>query len=430
MEGANYGAMNTGYQPMVNPSVNYTLPAGANNMYGPPPSQMAGALAFMPPANPYPMNSSVAAPPYAPVFMDNPSVPLLSAGSPGATAPPSEMFGPLPGYEGIGGNDGRFLPPPPPPLVPGPVQPATNPEWIIPTISEDVAKEAFLEYARSKCCYGTSPATEMVFKEFQAFNTYRYRLETYTESRAFEWKTEPFKGQKADAGIYGNPPQPWDIPVQLATFFKDEEKKIPVPGTCSIQTCPQCIGTGKTACSRCHGTGRVQCSWCHGTGHRTGEEDCSSCNNGTVVCSSCSGGKQSCNGCSGKGKIANFIQLIVTWKNNIFEFVADHNSEFPTDHFKKVNGEKLFSDEQPLVPPIISFPAQSINQASQDALQNHYSEFSSTKRMLRQRQTIELLPLTKVHYNWKETAHSYFVYGKENKVYTADYPQTCCCTIL
>ncbi|KAL8212656.1 UNVERIFIED_CONTAM: Protein ssuh2 [Gekko kuhli] len=57
---------------------------------------------------------------------------------------------------------------------------------------EGEAQEAFLEYASSNCCYSSSPAREMVFEDLQAFNTYRYRLETFTESRSLEWRTKPF----------------------------------------------------------------------------------------------------------------------------------------------------------------------------------------------------------------------------------------------
>ncbi|XP_018114516.1 protein SSUH2 homolog isoform X2 [Xenopus laevis] len=405
-------------------------------MYAPPPSQPMGAAPFVAPVNPYPnnLNSNFAAPHYPPVGMDNPSVPLLSAGALGPTAPSSDMFGPVPGYEGMntGDNSGRFLPPPPPALIPGPARPSPeNAEWAIPNITEDAAKEAFLQYAKESCCYGTSAAKEMVFKEFNPFNTYRYRLETFTEARAFDWQIKPFDGHSTDLGAYGPPPQPWDIPVPCSTLFKDDEKKMPVPGTSSVKTCPQCMGIGKTVCTKCAGTGRVKCTWCHGTGKHVDDEQCSTCSgNGTESCRSCSGAMQCCEGCSGKGKVVNYIQLTVTWRNNIFEFVADHNSDFPTDNFKKVTGEKIFTDEQHLVPPLVTFPKQSINKASQDGQNEHYSKFNSTSRILKQRQTIELLPLTKVNYTWKGNPYSYFVYGRENKVYTTNYPQKCCCVLL
>lgn len=47
-----------------------------------------------------------------------------------------------------------------------------------------------------------------------------------------------------------------------------------------------------------------------------------------------------------------------------------------------------------------------------------------------QRQTIELIPVTKVTYSWKGNSHIYFVYGNEFKVNADNYPATCCCTVM
>lgn len=47
-----------------------------------------------------------------------------------------------------------------------------------------------------------------------------------------------------------------------------------------------------------------------------------------------------------------------------------------------------------------------------------------------QRQTIELIPVTRVSYTWKGKSHIYFVYGNEFQVNADDYPATCCCTVM
>ncbi|XP_053576755.1 protein SSUH2 homolog [Bombina bombina] len=392
-------------------STNY----GAVGQSVPPPMNYAAAM------NPA-MNQAL----YPPTGTEGLSTPLFypSAHSDGG-------MGVVSGYEGMVDGSGQILPPPPD-MFPGPVAPASvTPDWRIPFISEITAKEAFIEYVNSHCCYGTGPATDMVLQDMQPFNTYRYRLETFTESRACKWVTVPYKGQTVDSLAYGQAPLPWEINVPVPTFFKDEKHKAPVPHTSSLKPCPQCLGIGKTVCTKCHGVGRMQCQRCNGTGIWF-KESCRDCiGNGTHSCRNCSGScRVICTGCTGKGKILNYIQLDVTWTNNIFEFIADHKSEFPTDHFKEVNGEKIFTDEQFMVPPIINFPDRAINQASQNALQQHHSRFASTSRILRQRQTIEWLPLTFVEYNWKGEKYNYFVYGKENKVFTSNYPAKCCCCVI
>ncbi|KAG8536279.1 hypothetical protein GDO81_026736, partial [Engystomops pustulosus] len=65
----------------------------------------------------------------------------------------------------------------------------------IPSVSEEDARKALMDYANGKCCYRSTPAEEMDFHELRPFNTYRYRLETFTESRTCDWVTKPYRGQ-------------------------------------------------------------------------------------------------------------------------------------------------------------------------------------------------------------------------------------------
>ncbi|XP_078517798.1 protein SSUH2 homolog [Lissotriton helveticus] len=339
------------------------------------------------------------------------------------------MFDNVPGYEGVGGGDGIWLPPPPMPALPIDV-PAPNIEWSITSITEDTAKEAFLKYAGSKCCYSKGPAKDMLLKDLQPFNTYRYRLETFTESRNTGWKNVPYNGEPVDS-MGGPPPLPWDIPVPVPEMFKHAEEHIKVPRTASVKACDKCLALGQTICTKCNGAARLPCTVCRGTGKNV-DDQCSHCNGiGNQSCSSCSGqGRVNCEVCHGKKNLLCYIELKVTWQNNVKEFLADQSCGFPNERFKKVTGKPLFTDEQFMVYPVVSFPVASINQASKEAIEKHRSEFSSNARILKQKHTIELIPLTKVNYSWKGNPNSYFVYGVENKVFTDSYPATCCCSVM
>lgn len=44
-----------------------------------------------------------------------------------------------------------------------------------------------------------------------------------------------------------------------------------------------------------------------------------------------------------------------------------------------------------------------------------------------QRQTIELIPVTEVRYQYTGKQYLYYVYGMENKVHALDYPERYCC---
>ncbi|KAM8930393.1 protein SSUH2 homolog isoform 2-T2 [Pelodytes ibericus] len=401
--------------------------------YAAPPGQ-----AFQPG---YPMNPGK--PPYPPAGMNPAMAPMYYPPVNNATFADPQPFpgggpaAPYPdftGYEGIstGGDGGKFLPPPPD-MGPGPapVAPATDHNWQIPSITKEDAKEALREYANGECCYGSGPVEEMEIQDMKPYNTYRYRLETFTESRSCELATEPFTGQTLDSPANGPAPQPWQIPVTAPALFKDEQQKKHVPHTSSMKPCSLCNGMGKTVCQKCQGT-RGQCSQCMGKGENSENETCDKCGgDGKEDCKTCNNSNiQTCPTCNGKGKVVSFIQLTVTWKNNISEFIPDHKSDFPSSKFKDVHGDKIFTDEQLMVYPVYNFPDAAINQASQNCVQEHRSQYFTSSRVLKQRHGIEWLPLTKVEYTWKSKQYSYFVYGKEKRVHTEKYPDTCCCVIL
>ncbi|XP_064160489.1 ssu-2 homolog, tandem duplicate 2 [Anguilla rostrata] len=346
----------------------------------------------------------------------------------GATAPPADLMDKVPGYEGIG-IGGYDLPYQGPPQAPGPGSPGPPVgDWRIPSISEEVAKEAFLEYAASKCCYSKGPAKEMVFTDLQAHNTYRYRLETFTESRSTKWASEPYTGQIVD-GYMGVPPGPWDIAVSFPTLFQDNKKEVRVPHTSSVKGCHSCMSLGRNPCRKCVTSGMMQCWVCNGSGRRFSDDRCSHCNGlGRVRCTSCAGvGSSTCGTCQGKGQLLCFIKLVVKWKNNVFEGVIDRQSGLPMDRISSVTGETMFTDMSPVVYPVTGFPDNAINQSADRAVKEHQAQYFSSCRILQQRQTIELIHVTRVHYSWKEKTHIYFVYGAEHKVYTDDYPAKCCC---
>ncbi|XP_013909239.1 PREDICTED: protein SSUH2 homolog [Thamnophis sirtalis] len=138
-----------------------------------------------------------------------------------------------------------------------------------------------------------------------------------------------------------------------------------------------------------------------------------------------------CYRCDWKGVLLYHTELSITWVNNILEYTADNKSELPIYHLQEVTGRKILSDEHNLVRPIIEFPELSIKDYSRSSIAQHKMMFASGEhRILKQRQTVELVPLTKVKYEWKGKPYSFYVFGNENKVYSEDYPAKCCCSIL
>lgn len=95
-----------------------------------------------------------------------------------------------------------------------------------------------------------------------------------------------------------------------------------------------------------------------------------------------------------------------------------------------MTGQNIFTDEQPMVWPILAFPEIQISQASHKIIQEHRQQLTRTSLIIQQRQTIEFIPVTQVYYEWKGKEYHYFTCGIDNNVHAPDYPAKCCCTIL
>lgn len=110
--------------------------------------------------------------------------------------------------------------------------------------------------------------------------------------------------------------------------------------------------------------------------------------------------------------------------------MVEQSSGLQISNLSTVTGKELYRESQYLVYPVMGFPDGSVVNAAQRLVSEHVSRFAQTSRILQQRQTIELIPVTKVTYSWKGKSNIYFVYGNEFKVHTDNYPATCCCSVM
>ncbi|XP_075952498.1 protein SSUH2 homolog [Anarhichas minor] len=214
-----------------------------------------------------------------------------------------------------------------------------------------------------------------------------YQLETFTETRKTEQAEKPYEGEEADFNTQPAP-QPWDIPAKTPSFFTKHKEKIRVPFTSSIKV----IGKQKL-CIKCNARGNMDCETCEG-----------------------------------KRQMLSSIKLKVKWSNHEEYHVVPQNSGLKIE-LDSVSGKELFQNSQSLLYLLLGFPNPAISEASQRMIKDHQTKYGQTSRILQQRQTVELIPITKVNYKWKGEAHLYYVYGNEHKVSADNYPATCCCVI-
>ncbi|KAM9680598.1 protein SSUH2 homolog isoform 1-T1 [Dama dama] len=305
----------------------------------------------------------------------------------------------------------------------------------VPVVTEEVAREALLSFVDSKCCYGRAAAGDLVILELKQQNLCRYRLETFSESRISEWTFQPFTNHSVDGPQRGTSPRLWDIKVQVPPMFQEDTRRFQVPHSSLVKECHKCHGRGRYKCSGCHGAGTVRCSSCSGAKRKAkSARRCQMCSgSGRRRCSTCSGrGNKTCATCKGEKKLLHFIQLVIAWKNSLFEFVSEPQLDCPGELLAKARGETLFKDENTTVYPIVDFPLREISLASRRGISEHSAALASRARVLQQRQTLELIPLTEVRYWYEGKTDVYYIYGTDQQVYVVDYPERYCCgcTIL
>ncbi|XP_015990348.2 protein SSUH2 homolog isoform X2 [Rousettus aegyptiacus] len=305
-------------------------------------------------------------------------------------APPAELLERLPSYDCLFQGDGRQIFFPPLEALGTPQEPrgwSSFLEHRVPVVTEEVAREALLSFVNSKCCYGSAAAGSLVIQELKQQSVCRYRLETFSESRISEWTFQPFTHHSVDGPRRGTSPRLWDIKVQVPPMFQEDTRKFQVPHSSLVKECHKCHGRGRYKCSGCHGAGMVRCPSCSGAKRRAKQpRRCQMCSgSGRRRCSTCSGrGNKTCATCKGEKKLLHFVQLVIMWKNSLFEFVSEHQLNCPGEHLAKAKGENLFKDENTMVYPLVDFPLREISLASQRGIAQHSAALASRARILQQ----------------------------------------------
>ncbi|KAB1264527.1 Protein SSUH2-like protein [Camelus dromedarius] len=281
---------------------------------------------------------------------DADSVGDLSFEAESPLAPPAELLERLPSCDWLLQGDRRqiFFPP-----LEAPGRPQEQRCWSpflehgVPVVTEEVAREALLNFVNSKCCYGSAAATDLIIQELRQQTLCRVRCPSCSGAKR---KAKP------------------------------------------ARRCPMCSGSGRQRILCIVGALLPRCSTCSGRGNKT------------------------CATCKGEKKLLHFIQLVIVWKNSLFEFVSEHQLDCPGELLAKAKGETLFKDENTMVYPIIDFPLREISLASQRAIAEHNATLASRARVLQQ-----------VRYSYRGKTSVYYLYGTDHRVHVVDYPERYCC---
>ncbi|XP_076448569.1 protein SSUH2 homolog [Babylonia areolata] len=307
----------------------------------------------------------------------------------------------------------------------------------VPVPEEEVCRRVVTEHVNSDCCLGKDPINTMVIDSVTPSNAFTYTLETYVEKRKAGYEYKPYKGGDIDDPSRGRAPECWELKVSPKEFFKDQTEKEEVPHTSTVRTCHHCLGMGFVRCGSCRGWGSHVCPQCSGvismeTGEGTEGPMCSGCNDSHLSpCLRCGGeGRVLCPACDGYRAIRCFIQIKIKFKTYKEQFVKE-DTALPDNLIKEVKGVTVFEQTNQKLCPLTEFSIAEIAAKSQQFFSKHQLELLDKKRLLQQRQKLVAVPVAEVAVTWKDQPGRFWVYGKENKLYLPDYPDTCaCCVIL
>ncbi|XP_075688554.1 protein SSUH2 homolog [Rhinoderma darwinii] len=291
-------------------------------------------------------------------------------------------------------------------------------------ITEAEAREAVRRYVSSSYCCCKPRAEEPAIERLTQMPIYRYRLDTFTETRHIEKTCKPYTGQRIDAPDREPPPLLWGIEVYTPKMFHEGLKRFPVPRSGEIKTCHKCVGRGRCKCTRCGGSGQFRCRCSSSNRQKSRNKRCPTCSgSGRRRCSKCSGrGRRFCISCKGKGQLFYYLQLSVKWKTLRSEVVSNPHEEepnFPLILLQKVTGEVIITDDDVTVHPLAGFTdVPEISAASEKLIQDHQNACGPSCHVLRQHQTVEMIPVANVQYGYSGKSLSCHVYGREGRVYT------------
>ncbi|XP_072300018.1 protein SSUH2 homolog [Eucyclogobius newberryi] len=330
---------------------------------------------------------------------------------------------------------------------PEPESPAPCATPSVPSFTTEGALEALRKYV-SEQGLDPRPANEATVTDLLTIHCYRYRLETFTETRFTRWNTDPYTGE--DVEEVSAPAPPWDMFVEEPPLFNASSRDIALTNTKLVKVCGRCDGRGSCSCSFCF-DGKEKCDHCIGRGYNntynyyTGylqHQLCCFCSGqGHVRCSFCSGkGQTKCNVCLEHKKTTLSISLRVKWMNHQDQVLCgssepQHLQQLQQpqhlQHLQQLPGQRIMNHTAPRVGAISDFLDPAVIRASQTLVLEHAEKYKLNARILQQRQTVELVSLCRVLYAWRGRSYTFYI-SAEDGAFVDDYPESSClcCSVM
>jgi len=280
-------------------------------------------------------------------------------------------------------------------------------------IKEDEIKSAFADFINTNtyCCNRPKDAASEVGVLSASSRTFlRFQLSSYVESRSFVVRMERVNRGFAVETQVGRGPDVWAYEVAPYSEWWTGKKEV-------------LTETFLVDCTR-YGCrfGSVRCNGCGGDGNKYDGTTCYSCHGR---------GEKRCNRCGGVGQLNRNKYMVAKYRIIDGFHIEGGETEVPREQMERAQGTPVYHDEQlPPIPPIPPYPhSQTMNPAALRLLELHYNlymvKYNSTKRILKQRETLATVPVTDVRLSYRGTEYDTWIYGNDRGVHCPEM-DTCC----
>ncbi|KAL1283806.1 Protein SSUH2 -like protein [Trichinella papuae] len=363
------------------------------------------------------------------------------------------------------------------------IPPSLAHELQFPSFTEEEIRQSLDSEVKKHKYWSSSTLNGLKILKIDGSVTMRYRIESFLETRSKQPTCEPGTDEFEALELHCN--NIWEVPCSPTRMFTEETKVLNMPGSSRIAKCASCHGQGVNLCFHCRNSGSIRCNACNGTGMKSGVPHpavvthplvatfpyydgsrsysnastasasksrkrfglgtpahlstltgipppgltivdlCGVCQGrGLRPCNLCKGfGSKPCTVCNGTGKVRFVTKVRV--KYSVLKDEYCHEVHLPDEELQKVTGDLVLVECQPVVLPIKKFPIPAISEQSERLIKAHLQKQTPSTKILKQRQTLEAVPIAEVLYEVGNRTNKFWVLGRERVAYVPQYPKKC-----
>lgn len=285
----------------------------------------------------------------------------------------------------------------------------------------DEIKAAINNWGRKGFFRKQNVGNEIQIEDVQSLKCFAVKVKTQYEERTIRSASAPYRG---DSISEFNPPNKWQIHIELPTSFQNLKESFVVPNSDSVDDCFGCGGRGRIDCFSCNGSGKTNCSICLGRGSVPAQDyhgnqgmiTCGSCRSGKRDCSTCYGHKRvSCPPCAGSGQLKYYQVLDVRY--HLKEQIHWINpSDITNKKLSNVSGEMLVNERRPIIKGFSGVTTEVSNAVNELVTLSQNTDHND-ERVLFQNLAIEMIGTEKVTIiNADNSANDLWIFGHEKAV--------------